>query len=318
MKQTKNSSKSQPLILFHLYNRSDIDEKYKKKIEGIIRKPQKTEESPILTPCPYCTNPVADAELQCDQCRNNLPYCILTGYHILSDDLSVCTTCQFPGSRADLKKAAEAGENCPMCSNTLGTEFQVGFQAKFRQAPGKLRASAGPALGKRRVSAKQAPGKRWASTGQALGKRRASVGQAPGADLKKTAEVGKNCPMCSNTLGTKFQVGLESIIGQSPGKHQASSRQAPGKRRASAGQAQASAGQAPGMRRASAGGRPKKTAEARWVKIVPRVVIPWVLNFNWARTEQAPGKHRASAGQALGKRQASTGQAPGKHRASAI
>ena len=70
-------------ILVRPEHRSEIDEKYKKRIEGIIRKPQKIEESPILTPCPYCETPVAESELQCDSCRNILPYCIVTGYHII-------------------------------------------------------------------------------------------------------------------------------------------------------------------------------------------------------------------------------------------
>ena len=51
-------------ILMRPEHRSEIDEKYKKRIEGIIRKPQKTEEPPILTPCPYCETPVAESELQ--------------------------------------------------------------------------------------------------------------------------------------------------------------------------------------------------------------------------------------------------------------
>ena len=96
------------------------DEKYKKKIEGIIRKPQKTEEDPILTPCPYCQNATQESELHCDSCRNTLPYCIISGYHILSPpDLSQCPHCQFPGIRSELLNLAKNGENCPMCSNEL-------------------------------------------------------------------------------------------------------------------------------------------------------------------------------------------------------
>ena len=79
----KNSAFSYAAILMRPEHRSEIDEKYKKRIEGIIRKPQKIEESPILTPCPYCETPVAESELQCDSCRNILPYCIVTGYHII-------------------------------------------------------------------------------------------------------------------------------------------------------------------------------------------------------------------------------------------
>ena len=78
-----STNSSYAAILMRPEHRSEIDEKYKKRIEGIIRKPQKIEESPILTPCPYCETPVAESELQCDSCRNILPYCIVTGYHII-------------------------------------------------------------------------------------------------------------------------------------------------------------------------------------------------------------------------------------------
>ena len=99
------------------------DEKYKKRIEGIIRKPQKTEEPAILTPCPYCENLVPESELQCDSCRNILPYCIVTGFHIVSADLSQCSNCNFPGQRSELIKTSKSGESCPMCGHGLMNEF---------------------------------------------------------------------------------------------------------------------------------------------------------------------------------------------------
>ena len=39
-------------------HRSEIDEKYRKKIEAIVRKPQRTEEPEKLTRCPFCPNEV--------------------------------------------------------------------------------------------------------------------------------------------------------------------------------------------------------------------------------------------------------------------
>ena len=94
-------------------------------IVGIIRKPQKSEEPPNLTPCPYCENQLAESDLQCDSCRQTLPYCIITGFHILASDLSQCSSCHFPGQRSELMKAAKAGESCPMCSNGLLNEFPI-------------------------------------------------------------------------------------------------------------------------------------------------------------------------------------------------
>jgi WD repeat-containing protein 19 len=62
--------------------RNNIDLKYKKKIEMIVRKPDKTEEEEPLTPCPYCGFQLPETALTCPECKNNLPYCIITVSYI--------------------------------------------------------------------------------------------------------------------------------------------------------------------------------------------------------------------------------------------
>ena len=57
---------------------SFIDLKYKKKIEMIVRKPDKTEEEEPLTPCPVCGFQLPETELMCPDCKNQLPYCVVT------------------------------------------------------------------------------------------------------------------------------------------------------------------------------------------------------------------------------------------------
>ena len=54
----KNSAFTHAATLMRPEYRKDIDEKYRKKIEAIIRKPQRTEEAERSTRCPYCTNEV--------------------------------------------------------------------------------------------------------------------------------------------------------------------------------------------------------------------------------------------------------------------
>ncbi len=83
-------------VLMRPEHRSSIDEKYRKKFEGIIRKrPKKdenggreAEEPPQSTPCLYCSNAVPETDLYCPCCKNNLPYCIATGFHVTAADLS--------------------------------------------------------------------------------------------------------------------------------------------------------------------------------------------------------------------------------------
>lgn len=74
----KNSSFNFAAMLMRPETRTQIDEKYRKKIEAIVRKPQKTEEEEPSSPCPFCSSPVEETTLECGQCQNSLPYCIAT------------------------------------------------------------------------------------------------------------------------------------------------------------------------------------------------------------------------------------------------
>ena len=58
--------------------RDKIDLKYKKKIESIVRKPDKSHIDEAVTPCPYCDTELPETELVCPGCKNNIPYCCVT------------------------------------------------------------------------------------------------------------------------------------------------------------------------------------------------------------------------------------------------
>ena len=42
------------------------------------RKPEKSEIEEPLAPCPYCDNLLPQSKLDCAQCKNWIPYCIVT------------------------------------------------------------------------------------------------------------------------------------------------------------------------------------------------------------------------------------------------
>ena len=110
--------------------RQKLDPKYKKKIEQIVRKPERTEAAEEESPCPYCKTSVKVTSLyvsplsmhacryrflhcssrvsvpvslhtyafrlQCSGCENLLPYCIATGQHMVAEDWAECAHCHFP------------------------------------------------------------------------------------------------------------------------------------------------------------------------------------------------------------------------------
>nr|XP_012136574.1 PREDICTED: WD repeat-containing protein 19 isoform X4 [Megachile rotundata] len=103
--------------------RNQIDTKYSKKIEAIVRKPPKSKDNEIedepLTPCPYCESKLPETEVTCDKCKNTIPFCIATGRHIIEDDFTACPQCDFPAIRSELLRIVESEQTCPMCSEKV-------------------------------------------------------------------------------------------------------------------------------------------------------------------------------------------------------
>ena len=100
--------------------RKSISDKYRKKIESIVRKATTAaDEEEEKSPCPYCNEKIYETSLICNFCKNRLPCCILTGKHIIIDDFALCSGCDFPGYFTEFKKLAAKNERCPMCGSTV-------------------------------------------------------------------------------------------------------------------------------------------------------------------------------------------------------
>ncbi|KAL3685392.1 hypothetical protein R1sor_003414 [Riccia sorocarpa] len=69
--------------------RNQITSAYKRKIESIVRKPEKTEEDETVTPCPFCKQHIPETQLECPSCRNNLPFCIASGRHLTAEEVAL-------------------------------------------------------------------------------------------------------------------------------------------------------------------------------------------------------------------------------------
>eukprot|EP01013_Petalomonas_cantuscygni_P015686 TRINITY_DN32571_c0_g1_i1.p1 TRINITY_DN32571_c0_g1~~TRINITY_DN32571_c0_g1_i1.p1 ORF type:complete len:1413 (-),score=393.21 TRINITY_DN32571_c0_g1_i1:294-4532(-) len=99
-----------------------IPEKFKSKIEGMVRKKSK---DPVVDPdepssaCPFCHVSVPVSSLQCDACKSPLPFCIVTGLHMVLTDWTVCPSCRFPALYSRFTQLVEAQLPCPMCDQTV-------------------------------------------------------------------------------------------------------------------------------------------------------------------------------------------------------
>lgn len=118
----KNSAFSFAAMLMRPEYRNDIDSKYRKKIEAMVRRPDTSELEEETTPCPFCGFQLPQNELLCISCKNNLPYCIATGRHMLKEDWSICPHCEFPALYSQFMLLLETETVCPMCSESLSVK----------------------------------------------------------------------------------------------------------------------------------------------------------------------------------------------------
>ncbi|XP_060221254.1 WD repeat-containing protein 19 isoform X2 [Meriones unguiculatus] len=117
----KNSAFSFAAMLMRPEYRNKIDAKYKKKIEAMVRRPDTSETEEATTPCPFCQFLLPECELLCPGCKNNIPYCIATGRHMLKDDWTMCPHCGFPALHSEFKILLNSESTCPMCSERLNS-----------------------------------------------------------------------------------------------------------------------------------------------------------------------------------------------------
>ncbi|XP_046901307.1 WD repeat-containing protein 19 isoform X3 [Hypomesus transpacificus] len=115
----RNSAFSFAAMLMRPEYRNKIDPKYRKKIEAMVRRPDTSEVDEENTPCPSCGFQLPQNELLCISCKNNLPYCIATGRHMIKEDWSVCPHCEFPALYSQFILLLETETVCPMCSESL-------------------------------------------------------------------------------------------------------------------------------------------------------------------------------------------------------
>ncbi|XP_065347097.1 WD repeat-containing protein 19 [Cloeon dipterum] len=109
-------------MLMRPMHRPHLDPKYKRKIESVVRKGLRDPEAPEPTsPCPHCLQPLPEYELACSRCKNNLPFCIATGKHVVRDDFTLCPHCEFPAIASGFSELLETENVCPMCGAEVET-----------------------------------------------------------------------------------------------------------------------------------------------------------------------------------------------------
>ncbi|KAF6777046.1 Wd repeat-containing protein 19 [Paragonimus kellicotti] len=133
----KTASFGYAAMLLRPEYREKLDPKHRRKFETLIRRPDRKPEHVAgdqpdqvnaevdpATPCPSCSCLLAGSSLYCTECRSTLPYCIITGNHVIKNDFTVCPGCQFPAIYSEMMSFIENNDDssCPMCSSKLSRD----------------------------------------------------------------------------------------------------------------------------------------------------------------------------------------------------
>jgi WD repeat-containing protein 19 len=115
----KRSSFEYASQLMQPENRQKVVEKFRRKIEAIVRRKPQEEKEEDLSPCPICQFEISETVLDCPSCKNYLPFCATSGQHMRLDDWCVCPSCTFPSLYSKFLMRIKTSKTCCMCKQTV-------------------------------------------------------------------------------------------------------------------------------------------------------------------------------------------------------
>ena len=71
------------------------------------------------SPCPFCNHMLPVMELDCPSCKNTIPYCIITGRHMTSNDWCMCPNSDLPALYSFYLKYVDKFETDPMTNKPV-------------------------------------------------------------------------------------------------------------------------------------------------------------------------------------------------------
>jgi len=123
----KDSARQMAFLLVKEY-KNELDDKFKPAIEQLVRKTGKiavADAKDSTSPCPYCSEDVPDFALDCSFCRTLIPMCIITGQHMIKNDLGACPGCDFPFRFGEMLRLQSLVKECPLCeTNWDGSDMK--------------------------------------------------------------------------------------------------------------------------------------------------------------------------------------------------
>ena len=109
-------------------NRSQLRAEYKRKIENMVRKPDReaTDDEEPNSQCPFCFTEGPETELECSNCKDIIPFCVATGKRCIASDWARCPSCKFDCRAQEFIKILLSEKTCPMCNEAVSSENMFG------------------------------------------------------------------------------------------------------------------------------------------------------------------------------------------------
>eukprot|EP00903_Cladosiphon_okamuranus_P008272 g7961.t1 len=92
----RNSAFEYASTLMRQEHRGQIDKKYRRNIEAIVRRPNRDEEPEPTSKCPISSVEVPITQLECPSTKDALPMCVVTGQHMVKEDWCICPRSKMP------------------------------------------------------------------------------------------------------------------------------------------------------------------------------------------------------------------------------
>merc|ERR1711998_795847 len=121
----KESAYEYATMLMRPEYRQQIEPKFKRKIEAIVRRPNRDQQDEPLSPCPISGQEIPETELICPTTKDDIPYCIVTGKHMVLDDWCICPNSRMPALFSEYVKYLEVESVDPMCGKPVRAQDLV-------------------------------------------------------------------------------------------------------------------------------------------------------------------------------------------------
>ena len=86
------------------------------------------------SPCPFCNHMLPVMELDCPSCKNTIPYCIITGRHMTSNDWCMCPNSDLPALYSFYLKYVDKFDTDPVSLGTKREQTLIATNSKLTDA----------------------------------------------------------------------------------------------------------------------------------------------------------------------------------------